>query len=539
MDIAEYLRILRGRWVIVAAAVAVALGAAWLTSTVAPIGTTTPTYTATTLLVSTATPGTLNLSTVAALTRIEPVARRAADDLDFQGDPSTLVANVFATADTDAGTLSVRATAATPQAAERLADAFASALVDYLNDRTAESTTAQLGALTSQLDLLDEQIAELDQQIASSSGSTQALLTAERNAKIVSYGVLSQQYQNLLSSRQSPLGLDIVQNAKARRTTVGGLQAPQSRTSRLIVGALLGLLFGVGLALLVERMHPKIRTRTAAAKHYDAPVIAEIPRVPRRERDPLVTASQPRSPTANAFRLLMAGLTRRPGRDVPRTRGQAKAILVTSPGPGEGKTTVVANLAVAFAETGRSVLMLSCDFTKPRLHTMFGVPNVPGLSDGLAQMNGEPIFSDCLQETNVQDVMVVASGNRPDNPGELLSSGSMRAAIREARRLADVVLFDTAPLLAQADAAHLLSDVDAVLVVLREGHTTVDLAERGSDVLQRLGAPVAGVVLNEATGSNMPRYYVQPEKGYEDRSRADTPAKPTDEAKDTMGDNPD
>jgi Mrp family chromosome partitioning ATPase len=83
----------------------------------------------------------------------------------------------------------------------------------------------------------------------------------------------------------------------------------------------------------------------------------------------------------------------------------------------------------------------------------------------------------------------------------------MRSVVKEARRLAHIVLIDTAPLLAEADAAHLLSDVDAVLVVAREGYTTVDLAERGSDILERLAAPVAGVVLNDATQGDMPRYY--------------------------------
>lgn len=512
MDVAEYIRIIRARWLIVAAAVITAVVAAWLTSTVAPIATPSPTFAATTLLVAgSPNPNIPPLPTIAALARIEPVAERAAEDLGFEGNPRVLAADVRGVAHITAGTLAITATASEPRSAERLADAFAQALLDYLSARKSEAINAQLEAMSSQLSELDDEIARLDRQIASGSSNAD-LLTALRNAKISSYGTLQQQYQTALSAQALPVGIDVVQNAKAREVSGGGLQPPRSPMARVIIAAFLGLVLGAGIALLIERMHPRIRTRAAAAKHYGIPVIAEIPRFPRRDRGQLVTSVSPRSAAANAFRLLTAGLSRRQlASSSSRAHQSARAILITSLGPNEGKTTVVANLAVAFAESGKSVLILSCDFTRPRIHILFGVPKLPGLADSIADLNGKPILSDCLYQTQLPDVSVVASGSRPENPGELLSSAAMRSVVKEARRLAHIVLIDTAPLLAEADAAHLLSDVDAVLVVAREGYTTVDLAERASDILERLAAPVAGVVLNDATEGDMPRYYFPPD----------------------------
>lgn len=529
MDLGAYLRILRGRWLIVLAAVIVALGAGWLVSTVAPVATPAPTtYTASTLLLNTGGFGTgsfgtggtsgFSLSTVAALTAIEAVSERVADELGYEGDPSELAARVGATADTTAGTLRIRAIASTPREAEGLADTFAQELLGYLLDRRTESTGAQIESIDKQLADLDEEIATLDQQILATPETEAQLLRAERDAKIVSYSTLSQQYQNLLSSERQPIGLDIIQEAVARPTTTTGFQPPRSPMARLIVAGIVGLLLGAGLALVIERVRPKIRTRDAAEQHYSASVIAEIPRIPRLERGELVTAAHPRSGTANAFRLLVAGIS--------RGYASARTILVTSPGPSEGKTTVVANLAVAFADVGKTVLVLSCDFTRPSVHTLFGVPNAPGLAESLASMNGRPVLDGCLHETPRSDIRLVASGNRPEHPTELLSSSNMRSAIREARRLADIVLLDTAPLFAEADAAHLVQYVDAVLVVAREGHTTTELAERARDTLTRLHAPVVGVVLNEAAEAVSPKYYY------------DYDARAQDEDRDRVGENP-
>jgi capsular exopolysaccharide synthesis family protein len=183
----------------------------------------------------------------------------------------------------------------------------------------------------------------------------------------------------------------------------------------------------------------------------------------------------------------------------------AQTILVTSPGASDGKTTVVAKLATACAEGGKSVIVLSCDFRRPHIHTLFGFSNKRGLSDILQAPNGATGLDGYLLRPGSDDMALLPSGPTPERPRELLASERMRGLLDEARRRADVVLIDTTPVLAPGDAASLIAHVDAVLVVSRAGRTTVELAERTKEILNRLGAPSIGVVLNGARDP-LPRY---------------------------------
>jgi succinoglycan biosynthesis transport protein ExoP len=166
---------------------------------------------------------------------------------------------------------------------------------------------------------------------------------------------------------------------------------------------------------------------------------------------------------------------------------------------------VVANLALTFAQAGRTVILLSCDFQHPRIHELFGVSNMGGLADALESSADGTVLNGHIKATPVRHVRLVPSGGRRQNPAGLLSSNRMRDALEEARQQADIVLVDTPPLLTSAEVAHLFPMVDAVLVVARARKTTQDLAERAGELLKRLDAPVVGVALNGATEVPMPR----------------------------------
>jgi capsular exopolysaccharide synthesis family protein len=189
----------------------------------------------------------------------------------------------------------------------------------------------------------------------------------------------------------------------------------------------------------------------------------------------------------------------------PSEQSDGRVILVTSGGPQEGRSSVVANLAAAFSQVGRRVLILSCDFRHPSLHEMFGVQNGTGLSDVLRRRwNGQPILREHVRQTKLPGVSLVPSGSIPPRPSSLLTTPTMRNVLAEARREANVVLLDTPPMLLASDAAHLVEEVDTVLVVARAGKTTAEQAERVRDLLGRLGAPAAGVALNEARDLPLP-----------------------------------
>ncbi|MGH2651829.1 MAG: CpsD/CapB family tyrosine-protein kinase, partial [Actinomycetota bacterium] len=183
-----------------------------------------------------------------------------------------------------------------------------------------------------------------------------------------------------------------------------------------------------------------------------------------------------------------------------------QVILVTSPGPGEGKTAVVANLAVTMAEMSQKVLVLSCDLRRPSVHELFGIPNDHGLVDALVSGNSGPVLDRHVQATTLE-IPVVPSGPPPERPSELLGSKKMHTVLEEARGRAQIVLLDTSPILAAGDATYLVPSVDAVLVVARAGMTRADVAQRTGELLRQLGVPVMGVALNATREGAVPRGY--------------------------------
>jgi capsular exopolysaccharide synthesis family protein len=525
MNPSEYLRAIRRRWLDVVLAVAVALAAGLFITRVAPSGPPVSSYQATAFLISSTnlyTTGSPNLGALAALTTVGDVPVRVAERLDFPDEPLLLAEQIRAVANTETGILQITATSSDREYAAVLANAFAEELVGFLGDRNAESISTQGRSLTERLDQLEGNIEALDGRIAAASPSRAELLRAERDALVRQYGLVYEAYQQLAASAADPGALQIVQGAYPEEVPVPGFQPPRSTFSRLVLAGFLGLVAGVGIVLVLDRFDSRIRTRKAAEKHFGFPVLTEIPFVPRRTRKDLVVAAaaRPKSHTADAYRILAAMISTGRGSDgkgVVSGNGGGKppkTILVTSPGPADGKTTVVANLAATFAGVGKRVLILSCDFRRPRIHRMFGVPNDVGLAEALVLGDGSAVLDGHVHGTALPKVAVVPSGSPPEQPGELLGSARMEAAIREAGQYADIVLIDTAPILTTSDATSLLAHVEAVVVVARAGRTTSDVAERTSQILQRLGAPVAGVALNAVSEATVPRPYYYHYYGY-------------------------
>jgi capsular exopolysaccharide synthesis family protein len=518
MDPAEYLRALRRRWAVIVAAAGVALAVAWFTTSVVPVAVPTVSYRAEVLLldtgaVTTAPAEISSLETMASLVTIRPVAERVAERLRYEGDPMTLAAGVSATTGESSGILSIRAVGSDAEQAERTADAFTEEFLAFLSDRKSTTIAREQQFLLDQLNALSKQMDNLDRQIAISVGGEQERLTAERNAKVSTYGFLQQQFQQLNTAAAERDRLQVIQEATAETVTLEGFQAPQSTGSRLILAGMVGLFAGVGLALLLERIDTRIKTKLAAEKHFGLQVLSELPPIDAKPNGTgaggIITSSQPTSPSADAFRLLAASLAgpqdgQRSGEK--KAEGKAQVILVTSGGRQEGRTSVVANLAAAFSQVGRRTLILSCDFRHPSLHEVFGFQNGTGLSDALRRRwNGQSILETHVRATELPGVSLVPSGSVPPQPSTLLTAPAMRKALEEARTLADVVLIDTPPMLLASDAAHLMGDVDSVLVVARAGKTTSEQAERVRDLLGRLDAPVVGLALNEARDFPLPR----------------------------------
>ena len=272
MDIADYLRILRARWLLVACFVVVAVGAAWLTTSVVPIAVSPATvYRASAVMLKTGDTGGLSLTTLATVTTIEPVAEQVAEAIGYRRNPLSLTDQIQAVGDDQGGLLTITATDTDPGRTELLANQFAKQLVAYLTKRSAESSASQAEAVKLQMDDMNRQISNLEGKILIAPKPEAEVLTAQRNALITTYGNLSAQYQSLLAAGTLPIGLETLQEANATPAPSVGLQPPRSRVMRSLLAALIGLLHGAGAAIGLEQIRGRIRTKPAAERAFGAP----------------------------------------------------------------------------------------------------------------------------------------------------------------------------------------------------------------------------------------------------------------------------
>jgi non-specific protein-tyrosine kinase len=206
----------------------------------------------------------------------------------------------------------------------------------------------------------------------------------------------------------------------------------------------------------------------------------------------LTMLADPHSPAAEAYRSLAANV------QFAHADRQLQTSGITSPAAGEGKSTTAANLALALAEGGQRVIVVDADLRRPSLHTLFGLDRQAGLADvllgDLAQLP--------LQDTAAPGVRLLASGPTPSNPLKALASRRFDEVLTLARAQADVVLVDTAPAGALADAAVLAPRLDGLLLVISAGRTKRDLARRAREQLERVKANLLGVVLTDVRGDD-------------------------------------
>ena len=216
--------------------------------------------------------------------------------------------------------------------------------------------------------------------------------------------------------------------------------------------------------------------------------------------DSIVTLSDPTSPAAEAYRALRINL------EFASVDEPLRTLLVTSSGPGEGKSTALANLAVAMADGDRSVILVDADLRRPSQHELFGLSNEQGLSD---MFRSESAFDDPpLQPVPNSTLNVLTSGPLPPIPSQLLAARKMDEVITRLVEQADMVLFDAPPVVAVTDASLLASKVDGVLLVIKAGDTRRDHVRAAKDRLEKVNARLVGaVLLNAPFDTSLERYY--------------------------------
>lgn len=511
MEPLDYLRLLRRRWRLLAAAILVATVVAWVSTPSNPQNRQV-TYEATHILLrdtSALTPPPA-LAQLALFVETGEVPGRVAERVDFDGSVADLVQRVEPTPDEPSGSLEITASAPTREEAAELANAFGEETLAFFGEEAQEAQATAIQVANDEVARLQAEIDGIEDEIQrlEAAGEGTGVQEAQRDARIRQYALALDQQTQVLDQPPPSSGYISLAPANADLASPrdGGFETPRSRPVRVAIAATLGALLGLVAILVAERLDPRIHTREGALEAFGLPVVAEVPRVDppkgerRRRRRParreIALLRNPMSSTAEAYRALRAAVLLAPLVQLGRAPGpldeddEPRVILVTSPTPGEGKTTTAANLAAAFAESGRSVLVLSCDFRRPEIHRHFEVPERPGLSDVLTHRR---TLQEVARATNVNGVYLAPDGGGLRNLGDLAAEG--HELIERARLLADIVIVDTAPILATNDASELIPSVDAVVVVCRSGGTTAEAARRSRTLFERLGAPVVGVVL--------------------------------------------
>lgn len=258
-------------------------------------------------------------------------------------------------------------------------------------------------------------------------------------------------------------------------------------------GLFLAMGLAVGIALALELLDTSLRTSQDVIRHVNVALLGLVPDMDDEEvsieRVETAVRDAPQSMVAEAFRRIRTSLQF----SAPTER--RRSLLVSSPRPDDGKTTVACNLALAVAQSGRRVLLVDANFHRPRIHRIFENAPAKGLSNLLV---GDGSLSSYAVQTTVPLLEVLGSGPTPPNPVEILGSEACRTFLQEATSRYDQVIIDSAPILLASDAVVLGPAVDGVILVIRANRSSRGVARRASTLLSDVGTHVFGAVLNAA-----------------------------------------
>jgi Mrp family chromosome partitioning ATPase len=445
------------------------------------------------------TPADRSAQTQADLARVPTVAQRAIAATHSALTPEQFLAQSSVTAGTNADLLTMDFTSPDRGAAQRLATAYANAYVNY----RLQLDTAPINSA----------LAEVEAQIAKIKGSSSLRESLEEKAT---------QLRTLAALKTA--------NASVVRTSQQAVQTAPKTTRNVVLGIILGLFLGIGLAFLREALDTRVRSAEAVGEQLHLPLLARLPAPPKKVRSEnhLVMIDEPTSVNAEAFRMLRTNV------EFASLGKEARMLMVTSAMEQEGKSTTIANLAVALARAGQHVVLVDLDLRRPFVDRFFDLQGRPGLTQvaiGAAQLGDAivriPILGDdatLLPSPNGNEngngrhraaigaLDVLPSGPTPPDPGEFVGSARLTEILEHLRGHCDVVLVDAPPLFHVGDALTLSAKVDAVLVVtnlqaVRRPMLTELKRQLETMPANKLGFIVTGAEAEESYGGYGYGYY--------------------------------
>lgn len=386
-----------------------------------------------------------------------------------------------------------------PRRAALLVNAIAEAFITQTRSMQEARYGESLAGVRAQIDELAALIEETQAQIEAlgtpetaqrqaESARLETILAGYRNT----YATLLQSYEQMrLAAARSVDSVIVFESAPVPSKPV----RPRTATNTALAGVV-GAMLALGVGFLIEYLDDTIKTPDDVRRALGLGTLGMIGRFEQGEKE-VITAARPASAVAEMFRKLRTNLWYS-SLDRP-----LRTVLVTSPGPLEGKSLTAANLSVVMAQAGLRVVIVDADLRRPRLHRLFGVHPRGGLTRSLV----EGTTDGRLQSGRVEGLALLPAGELPPNPTEMVGSQRMQELLGKLAERADVVLVDSPPILPVADATVLAREVDGVVLVVEVGKTRRAAAQQAVESLQQVGANVLGVVLNGVPGRGGGYYY--------------------------------
>ncbi|MEW6325611.1 MAG: polysaccharide biosynthesis tyrosine autokinase [Nitrospirota bacterium] len=388
------------------------------------------------------------------------------------------------------------------------------AALEETQSRLRREIANGLQALREQESAFDQIIGRYEGQMKNLPQTEKELVGVMRGLKSTEgiYGFLLQKEQETRIAEASEVeNIRIVDPALAPKQPVKPRKA-----FNLLLGIIVGLLGGVGLAFFREYLDSSVRTPEEAERQIGLPVYGSIylmasqPAAPAAQDNPyapfLITQQSPMA--AETYKSLRT--------NIDFMRGEHKVLLLTSVAPGEGKSLTVANMAIMFSVVGLKVLIIDADFRKPAQHTIFGRSRKPGLSDILA---GKAAWPSIVQATGFEGLHLLPSGSSTPGSTELLVGRSLDQMFTELREVFDLILIDSPPA-GFTDVAILGAKADRLFFVIEAGKTSVRDVNGAKQALVHSKAPLAGLILNKLSGDEARYHYYYYRYYHKDGERA-------------------
>ncbi|TVR70367.1 MAG: polysaccharide biosynthesis tyrosine autokinase [Sphaerobacteraceae bacterium] len=429
------------------------------------------------------------------------------ESLDLDISLGELRENVSVSHQRDTQLVSVAVQHEDPDTAALIANEITGQFSTYIREVQAEVSTVGRQGIVDALTEVDDQIAVTQERIDQLE-SLDGLGALGQTAELAQWQALLTQLEQSRESLQSIRDtLGVVEGGAGSQVFVVEPAVPSSGpvSPRIMLNTalatILGLLLGGGLIVGITILDDNVKTEEGVRELTDRPVIGLIPRGDLPEQFDYMHSGK--SISGEIFRGLRTNL------QFAMIDRSIKSIVVTSAAPGEGKTTIAANLAIVLAQGGQRVILVDADMRRPRVHTLFNrVRNDRGLGNLLLQP--KVALEDMLQRTAINNLLVLATGPLPPNPADLIGSLRMKAIVTLLEEEADIVVFDSPPV-AISDSLLLSSLTGGVIFVTLAGKLRKSELVQSMDSLTQTGAPILGVVLNgvRAESTSAHRVYQQ------------------------------